>query len=325
MRRGARLPLVISAAIAAWQPAAAGCAAGEAPEVARRQGYVQNTFHNGFTASSIDTDNGLTAGTNWYLAQFFGGIPSRPDRLAVSSDGALTLLGTSVQIGTAAPLRRGKEWRGQAFGGGGYFSAVLKVDRAGQPGVSQGWPAFWSMAIEHLAESGESQWSGQPDGYEHFIEPDFFEDDIAPDAAGHVRYGGAMHEWYGKFKGTCAPQIFCAATNIYAGHTRYENVEITLPDGATLGEFHEYGFLWVPATDDRDGFAQYYFDGHPTPDRVSWSKFRDQAPPPGLAPWTFGIIDRQHLVLFLTTGSERPMTVQCVNVWQSSAARNLVR
>ena len=43
-----------------------------------------------------------------------------------------------------------------------------------------------------------------------------------------------------------------------------------------------------------------------------------------MTPWTFGILDQQHVVLILGTGPGEPMTIESVNVWQASAANNLV-
>ena len=38
---------------------------------------------------------------------------------------------------------------------------------------------------------------------------------------------------------------------------------------------------------------------------------------PSHVPWTFGVMDRQHLVLILSTSATAPMVVDWVRVWQS--------
>jgi hypothetical protein len=79
----------------------------------------------------------------------------------------------------------------------------------------------------------------------------------------------------------------------------------------------------VPATDKSPGYAQYYFDGVATPDKITWTKFHGEIDNPGTTPWTFGIIDQQHLAILLDSGPGQPMTVKSVNVWQASPAGNL--
>jgi len=64
------------------------------------------------------------------------------------------------------------------------------------------------MALEHMAYFEGRQWPGQPEGYDHFIEPDFFEYDIWRFAP-HNTYGGATHDWYGIYNKTC-PGIISA-------------------------------------------------------------------------------------------------------------------
>jgi hypothetical protein len=81
----------------------------------------------------------------------------------------------------------------------------------------------------------------------------------------------------------------------------------------------------VPATDTSPGYAQYYFDGKPTSNRVTWTKFSDQPAPPGDAPWTFGILDKHHLVVTVGSGKDQPLTIRAINVWQSSNDKNWVR
>jgi hypothetical protein len=178
---------------------------------------------------------------------------------------------------------------------------------------SKGWPAFWSAALEHLVNLQTVQWNGQPKGFEHFIEPDFFEYDIP---GGGSSYGGAIHEWYGKYNQTC--RGFC---NVLAPY--YLRV---VPSNTDFRLFHRYGFLWVPATSAAPGYAEYYFDDQRVGQRTRWVQFKDQPPPVSAKSqqlWSFGIIDRQHLVLVLGTGIGEPMTVRSVNVWQASGAGNL--
>src|SRR5262249_17970772 len=135
--------------------------------------------------------------------QFFGNRTTDTRTLQLNREGSLSLLGDNNSRGgnlaTAAPAKNASRFVGTGFGGGGDFEAVLKFD----PSTvvrSKGWPAFWSAALEHLVNLQTVQWNGQPKGFEHFIEPDFFEYDIP---GGGSSYGGAIHEWYGKYNQTC--------------------------------------------------------------------------------------------------------------------------
>ncbi len=302
-----------------------GLTAAEAPTQAAQAGYSLNTFSNDFARSTIDVENTKGEGFSWYLAQFFGRGPSSRATISTSLNGEITLgsdaLGT--RIGTAAPVPTNKRWVGVAFGGGAYFEATLKFDpkKSMRPKLSS-WPAFWSMAIEHLADLPSQQWPGEQAGYDHFIELDFFEYDVWLFRPPYC-YGGAVHDWYGEYKKSCPGKGYCNANNTSGGNTRFANFVVEPAADNNFELYHTFGFLWVPATSSTIGVAQYYFDNKATTDRVTWSKYDGQPPPPGNAAWTFGIVDQQHLVLMLETGEGQPMTVKSVNVWQSSAQANL--
>jgi hypothetical protein len=212
---------------------------------------------------------------------------------------------------------------GLAFGGGAYFEAILQFDPAKTAqGKPKAWPSFWSLSIEHAAGLSGEQWPGQQTGYVHFIEPDFFEYDVWSFAP-RSYYGGAIHDWYGIFRATCPGKAFCGVTNAGGGGTAFTNFKIQTTTATDFTKPHKFGLLWVPATPTTKGYAEYYFDGKATADRVTWDIYANQPPPPGLAPWTFGIVDRQHLVLIISTGINQPLTVASVSVWQSSVNKNL--
>jgi hypothetical protein len=305
--------------------------AADAPPQSAAAGYSVNTFTSQFAKRSFDLRGRPRTGSQWYIAPFFHF--ELPDRAGLiwNGDGSITLgAANTITIATAAPTDSSARWVGQAFGGGAYFEAVLKFDpRDVVKAHGNAWPAFWSMAIEHLAETEAQHWKGQEKEFMHFIEPDFFEYDLwlsrpvwlfgPPNG-----YGGAMHDWFGIYKRTC-PDNYCHVSNSKDAGTRFTNFKIEVPANTDFRQYHKYGFLWVPASDRVPGYAQYYFDGKLTSDRVTWTKYADQPPPPGMAPWTFGVIDRQHLAVILDTGASQPMTVQSVNVWQSSRANNVTQ
>jgi len=300
-------------------------ASGEIPPQAAAVGYKTNTFRATFSKSAIDMDNTGKSGFQWYPWRFFGQPTTPPETIKIGGDGILTLgtdtLGSS--IATGAPTKTASHWVGTAFGGGAYFEAALRFDpdRTAK-GKSASWPAFWSMAVEHTAGLSSQHWPGQPPGYMHFAELDFFEYDLRSFSPQNY-YGGALHEWWGIYKTTCPGTGFCGASNAGRGGSNFSNFKVKTPSETDFKSFHRFGVLWVPASPANKGYAQYYFDGAATDDKVSWDQYASQPPSPGAAPWTFGILDKQHLIIVLSTGIGQPMTVGSVLVWQGSTAQNL--
>ncbi|MGD0189775.1 MAG: hypothetical protein ABSD74_03425 [Rhizomicrobium sp.] len=247
-----------------------------------------------------------------------------PSGYHFNRDGSITLTGLTGyenggglnQLSTAGSLG-GSSWVGTAFGGGFYAEATFRFN-ASQVNVADGWPAFWADAVENCAdiESG-LQWPDQPDGYNQFSETDFFEYYYTPGKPLND-YSMTMHDWYGIWDQTC-PGGWCDV-NTDDSDTR------TAPPNTDWMRYHTIGFLWVPATASSSGYVQSYFDGKAMGPSIGWTQFNTQAPPPGPgASWTFGITDRDHLVIFLDTGVNQNFTIKSVKVWQASAAANLVQ
>lgn len=288
-----------------------------APPQAAAFGYKMRTFSSRFDMD-VDTAGSLKPGFKWYFWRFFGQSAKAENVLIGGAEKGVTLLGDTTgpngQLATAAPVSTSAKFVGSAFGGGGYFEATFKFDP--KEVISRGfvgWPSWWSMALEHMAGLDTRQWAGEQAGYEHFIEADIFEYDLKDDvrAGNENYYGGAVHDWY--------------------GHPDQGLKKVTLPHfavvrkaprGIDFNQYHRYGLLWVPATESRNGFLEYYLDGRPIGLKVEWTKLIDQAPPPR-SPWMFGVTDRNHLVLILGTGVGQPMTIESVDVWQSSDENNL--
>jgi hypothetical protein len=313
-------------------PNDAGDAGGhsKAPPQAAAAGYTMNTFTSHMDKGGVDLGNTQKTGFQWYLGQFFGSPATDPGNLMFNADGTLTLdgKGTSANAGinTASPSNGGSSWVGVAFGGGAYFEATFKFNPQDTINTGgNGWPSWWAMAIEHLAGLQSQQWQGQASGYAHFIETDFFEYDVWSFSP-HNEYGGATHDWYGIYQQTCGSGGYCNVNNAGGGGTAFSDFQVQTPASTDFTQYHSFGYLWLPATASAKGSATYYFDGQPTNDTISWSQYTgNEQPPPGNAPWTFGILDQQHVALILGTGANEPITIQSVNVWQKSAAQNLVQ
>ncbi len=260
------------------------------------------------TATTIDLADSRAAGFNWYLKGFFGGRVTPAQDIKVAN-GILTLSAPDrAVLASAAPVRKGSGWHGKVFGGGFYIEAQIAFDPV-QPAHLRAWPAFWSMAIEHLQGI-------RPGTYEDYIEDDIFEDDTAH-FAGAATYGGAIHDWYGVHDKTCPGQQYCDMTN--NGSSAFQNFVIHAPPTTDWRQFHDFGQLWVPATTGHAGFVQYYLDGRPTRDIVTWPPGRVASPAP------FGVMDQDHLVIVLSTGTQT-MQVDWVKIWQKpSGAKNETR
>lgn len=300
------------------------------PEPAKSAGYTQKTFESTLSKESIDLSDTRRSGYEWYVGQFFGRCSTSKASFEWSG-GEFRLTGIqnecnpvgNAHISTAVDRPTGKDWVGLAFGGGAYIEATLSFDPDNTVRAAKGrqWPAFWAMSIEHLAQLSEEQWKGATPGYKHFIEVDIFEYDVW-EFAGKKSYGGAVHDWYGRYRDTCPKPHYCRVTNAKNSGTRFDNFIITTPPRTDFKKAHKYGVLWKPASPNKSGTLQYYFDRIPLNDKVDWVKFENQPPPPGEANWTFGIIDEQHLALVLSSGIDQPLTVQNVSVWQNNRCNN---
>ena len=293
----------------------------DAPPQAAAVGFTMNTFSVPFDATTVDMRDTGRSKFRWYPYRLWGKRPFM-DKIRLNGDGSITLDGhpswRNSQIATARPAKNRQGFVGTAFGGGGYFEATFRfnpedVMRAG----SKGWPAWWSVALENVAYLDGRFWPGRNDKYLHLIEADFFEyhlKDLFRKGRWNV-YGGGLHDWHGVQYVTC-PKGLCGVTTSYSGNLRW------VPVGTDFTEDHKYGFLWVPATNTRPGYAEWYFDGVRVGGRNEWEKYAGQAPPPR-SPWLFSWLDTLHIILILGTGVGQPMTVSSVNVWQADASQNL--
>jgi hypothetical protein len=294
-------------------------ATGSPPPDAAAVGYIRNTFSS-FTPGDIDIDDTCKSGFAWYRYHFFGSRPQSRN-ITINADGSVTLngdvTGPNGELSTTAPAKNAAKFVGVAFGGGAYIEAAIKFDPIATRAKNlKGWPSFWALSLEHAA-TGADQWSGKPQGYEHFVEVDFFEYDIDEPNVGPNYYGANMHEWYGAYNKTCAGRGFCDA---WRG---YSDVKTAVHSSTDFTQYHTFGFLWVPASASGEGYAEFYFDRSPVGKKIIWAKFTNQDGVPEGQPWKFGVLDNQHLALILGTGVGKPMTVASVNVWQASDNQNV--
>jgi hypothetical protein len=292
------------------------------PEEAIQYGDTENTFSSAtMTAQTIDMNRTYNRGYKWYLTDLDSAKASATG-LKLNSDGSVTLLGDKTgaqgELSSVTPYPGTNGFAGHAFGGGAYIEAVFsynpaQVTASHNAGVTR-WPAFWSLPMEGNYTAGGT-WPGQATGYLHNVEVDFFEAAYFTKPTAYGAAGG--HDWYGIPNKTCNPGL-CKVSWITP------SAERDPPAGTVFTQYHTYGVLWVPATASTPGFLDAFFDGKLVGDRHSWTQYTNQAPTPVGKSWAFGLMDKQHLFFILGTGIGAPYTIKSVNVWQKSAADNLV-
>lgn len=255
-------------------------------------------------AAAIDLAGSKADGFEWYPWSFFGNpVPGVDQFVASRTLGSLGVTGGAGthggQLCTAAKTATG-DWVGTTFAGGGYFEADLSFDPE-LVNTEKSWPAFWSMAIEHLV-GGDEQWPGQAPGFAHFIEVDFFEYLVA-EAEGANAYGANLHDWYG---------IWPDMTN---AQLPYSQVVRRAPQNTDWKQRHKLGGLWKPATASAQGSMTFYFDDVQVGQPATWDRLDpSSAPPPGGS--KFGILDHQRLALIVGSGVGHVLQVHGVRVWQ---------
>lgn len=294
------------------------------PAPARQAGYGVRTF--GPKPTLIERSRRAPGEADLFSWQFVN--EGSGGRVELNHDGSITLRGggsaANADLASARSGSAPRTFEGIAFGGGGYFEAVLKFDgwqgqSRNEKSTAGGWPSFWSMAVEHLAQTGEDRVPGMPEGYENFIEMDFMEYNIEHDEHNDHVYSGSIINAYGIWAKTCSdkpsPQ-YCSIQNPYPTKIRQLRPDVD------FSQYHAYGALWVPATQVSDGYIQWFFDDEPVGMKVPWKALSNPALMP---PTPFGVGDHQHVVVILGTGERYPMTVRSVSVWQHSNAGNWIR
>src|ERR1017187_9528517 len=77
------------------------------------------------------------------------------------------------------------------------------------------------------------------------------------------------------------------------------------------------------------GYLKFYFDGVQTASPTFYWNYYDPASPPTPGPVNgssaMSVMDQRHMALILGTGTDQPMTVHSVSVWQASSADNLTQ
>lgn len=284
------------------------------PKEVRDAGFSTETFSTtSFSNANVSLNQEPRAKSRWFFWSFFGWRQPR-NGIEIKADGTINV---TSSITTAALAKNPAGFVGTAFGGGGYFEAELAFDPANID-LSKGWPAWWALTLDSILEKPNSYWKGQSKDYRNTAEVDFFEYLEKQTPPMRNKYGAGLHHWYGR-RGQCGGPNLCGFRPPRSVTVRFA------PPSVDWSKFHRLGALWIPATDSRRGSLTFYLDRHKTGETIYWTKFSNQPPPPSpKTPWAFGILDQQHLVLVLGSGTNEPMRVRSVRVWQRDRSQNLV-
>lgn len=271
------------------------------PPAAAAVGYNTRTFGPAITLDS-----------NWFRFNFLNNSPPTA-QATQNSDGSVLLSGAASNTYSAGicparfssdPILAPKQFRGPAFGGGAYFEAAFSFPPGSGQNGSPGFPTFWTLPIEHLAQAGADAWTGQA-GYSRWIEIDGLE--YLNGTA--VQFRITIHDW--TFDGTNT-----------VDHSHSVLVSIGT---ANFANVNKLGILWVPATASTNGYFAVYFNDVQIVANYTWTQFNPgTAPPPSDGTTLGNFMDVCHHVPILGTSSTSyPMTLQTMSIWQASAANNL--
>src|SRR6202034_420246 len=145
---------------------------------------------------------------------------------------------------------------------------------------------------------------------------DFFQYDV-----NEYSYQNGIGNWYGYPPG--------AATSNPHQSVGGAAGSVLVPKGTDFSQYHKYGCLWVPATPSTQGYLKFYFDDVQTGATFYWDYYNPNDPstypaaPPVNGSTAMSGMDWRHMLPILGTGTDQPMTVQSVSVWQGSGANNL--
>jgi hypothetical protein len=264
----------------------------------------------------------VTIDSNWYPFTFYGSGAQPAGYTTQNADGSLYFSGTGHSSGdgaaTAAHSSSGNKWTGTAFGGGAYFETVLSFTGQGSGPYNNGGPAFWMLDIEHTSQGPYVvSWPNVSKNSAGDPYDDYFEVDVMQYDSGPYSYQENISNWYGypPTKSTSNP---------YTGGGG--NGDVKVPTSTNFAEYHTYACLWVPATPSTQGYLKFYFDGEQNGGTLYWNYDNPNnpfPPPPQNNASAMSGMDARHMMLILGTGTDQPMTVKSVTVWQASGANNL--
>jgi hypothetical protein len=267
----------------------------------------------------------LELGTNIFPFDFFGNTPVATQVTQSAPGEPIQILGQSgnaynAGICTAQLSTNSAGFTGTVFGGGYYIEAELSFTTGAVSLTSPltGFPAFWGEDIAHLTNSAASEIPDPPapyTSYYRFAEADYMEWQGASRNTTDSTYLMTLHDWNGTAP-DYAQEVSSSSLPTYG---------LLSVGTASFGATNKYGALYVPATATTKGYMQAYFNGTAVGNPVEWVDYNaTETLPPTLGTTAFSILDVRQLAILFGTGTNTPMTIWSLTVWQASAADNTV-
>jgi hypothetical protein len=154
---------------------------------------------------------------------------------------------------------------------------------------------------------------------------DFFEVDFMQYDCTHTYcYQNGIGQWYGR-----PGRGVLSTSNPYQAYHNCAGC-VNVPTGTDFTQPHKYATLWVPQSQGCAPYAPgqgcliFFFDGVQTGATFVWNAYSaSNLPPPVNNSTAMSGMDNRHLAILIGTGTDQPMTVYSVKVWQASSANNL--
>jgi hypothetical protein len=271
----------------------------------------------------------VTLNGNWVPWNFYGAGAQPAGAATQNSDGSLYISGVEnnkygATVATASQSNGGNGWTGKAFGGGGYFEAVLSFTNQDNGPYTNGGAVFWMLDVEHTSQGPYAVgWPGMAKNSSGDSYNDYFEIDVMQYDVSEYGFQNGIGNWYGYPSGTPT-----ATSNPYEAEKGVAG-SVLVPKGTDFAQYHKYALLWVPATPSTQGYLKFYFDDVQTGATFYWDYYNPNDPstypaaPPVNGSTAMSGMDWRHMLLILGTGTTQPVTVQSLTVWQASATNNL--
>jgi hypothetical protein len=289
------------------------------PAQAAAWGFTKLALNQGGSAGwNIDMNNTGKAGYTWYSGGFYGTGTPITGNFSVGSEGVLTVTGADSgftgnwNLATAKGVSGTSSYVGSVYSGGFYTEASISVNGAAING-KLGWPAFWGQPVEHVIGDGsvDDLWPGQASGYTNWVELDFMEQWSTFYTFGNIN-------WYGINKVTCTTSGgWCRKANDNGSDGLPTNNVAKVPSGTNWKNFNTYGAIVVTSNlNHGNGFTQGYFNNATSTNKNTWTTYNPSIAPAPTGGQIFAVTDVDHFIMILGTGSESPMKVNWVRVWQ---------
>jgi hypothetical protein len=258
----------------------------------------------------------VTLNTNWW--PWTGNIATQ--NITQNADGSVTDhggAGNQYNAHVVSTNTNGTGFTtGVIFGGGGYFEITMKFSGLpggyGRPETADGWPAWWYSD----PGTNNAPMHVEVDILEWFVNAS--DAGLPANAIGGTAqaFSSAPIDWYGPGQ----------QTPMFGSDAGLDSTS-RVPANNDPSQYHKVGGLWVPATSTTQGYLKTFFDDVQVGPMPTWTLYNGGTVPVGAggtAP-NWSSLDVSKVVLLWGTGTNNPMTVSSIKVWQRSDGANIRR